>query len=74
MLTRAVMDLLAKSLSSQASQSRNYEFCWQSMRAIGGGRPDEPLNSVIERDIGGMAKFHLAFAKTAVSKFGGASA
>jgi Fe-Mn family superoxide dismutase len=62
---RAAGDPAAKIVFNNAAQAWNHDFYWRSMRPRGGGMPSGALRDTIERDLGGLAEFRMAFAKAA---------
>ena len=57
-------------LFNNAAQVWNHTFFWESLSPKGGTQPAGALATLIDRDLGGYAKFKTDFANAAVTQFG----
>jgi len=57
-------------LFNNAGQVWNHTFFWLSMKPGGGGEPDGRARRLIDKHLGGHARFRSSFIDTAVGRFG----
>jgi superoxide dismutase, Fe-Mn family len=59
-----------RKIFNNAGQHWNHTFFWQCMHPEGGGEPDGTLAQMLQRDLGGFAKFRDKFIETGMNRFG----